>query len=117
MIVYPDSTVETPLFAFRAPVRHVEQFAREIPGRGRFSYPTYLRSGGVVATSFVVGWDGEAEKGSFRIVSSSNADLSDEVRKMVASQTFSTLGLAGCSVRALVQRSVWFKPVSKPPGS
>ena len=96
-----------PYFEFQ-----VEKPVQQIPGTGTPRYPDALRSSGVegeVQAQFVVGEDGRAESGSFKVLKATNELFASAVRAALPQMRFYAAEVGGKHVRQLVQQSFQFK--------
>jgi TonB family protein len=98
---------DTPYFMFE-----VEKMAESLPGNPEPAYPGILRQTrqeGKVVASFVVDTSGRADMSTFKVLESTNALLTNEVRKVLPQYRFRPAEIGGRKVRVLVQLPFEFR--------
>jgi protein TonB len=89
----------------------VEQPVTPAPGTSMARYPDLMRTAGVegeVLAEFVVGEDGAADVGSFKVLKSTHPSFTNAVREALPRTRFNPARVGGKAVRQLVQQPFTF---------
>lgn len=98
----------------------VEQLARQIPGTGNIRYPDQLRAANVegeVLAQFIVGVDGKAEPGTFKVLKSDHDLFTRSVAAALTAMQFQPAEVGGKKVRQYVQQPFTFSLSKSSTGS